>query len=139
MNHREIKNLEWYGVISEDGKVISHNSLVPRSTYLDKSNQVCININRKTYRIKNLVFLTYNGEWDSKHEEIVYIDGDKQNNHYTNLALVPKSNRFKLTQEVADLIRERHKAGYRKVALSKLHNISITTINKILNGKSWQC
>lgn len=135
---KEIKHLEWYGVISEDGVVKSHKSVKHRNTYQDKTNHVCIRINKKTYRIKNLVASTFIRDWDSKHEEVVYIDGDKLNNHYTNLDIVPITNRLKLTQEAADLIREQYKAGHRKSALARQYKISLTTLDKVLNGKSWR-
>ena len=134
---KDIKDLESYGAITEWGEVIPHESKIIRKTYKDKSNQVCINIEKKTYRIKNLVAATFLHGWNSDSEEVKHIDGNKENNHYTNLEIVPIIDRYKITQEVADQIRQLNKAGHRKSALAKRFKVSNTTICKIINNQMW--
>lgn len=135
--YKDIKNYESYGVIDEFGNVKKHNSNKHRKTYKDGRGHVCLMINNKTNRVKNLVAATFIRTWDNKAEEVISLDGDRTNTHYSNLKIVPKSNRYKLKQDEANQIREEAKAGANQCELSRKYKVSRTAIQQILKGKIW--
>ena len=86
--------------------------------------------------------------------QVNHIDGNKQHNVVENLEWVsPAQNtqhawdtglinkdthgNFKLTQEIADEIREKLKAGGTVKEISKEYNIHISTVYSIKNNKTW--
>jgi len=105
--------------------------------------------------VHRLVGFAYVENPDNK-PDINHKDGNRENNHYTNLEWVTKSentqhaydkglmkrgeehNMAKLTQVQVDYIRQQYATGkYTYERLSKVFNISIPQIGQIVTRKKW--
>ena len=110
----------------------------------------------KKFRIHRLVAETFIPNYDNK-EQVNHIDGDKNNNCVSNLEWVtPKENirhaisnnlssikygssnlSSKLREEDVIYIRKNAKVVLSVRELSKIFNVSTTTIYNIINNKKW--
>ncbi|HCB9835995.1 TPA: hypothetical protein M2Q89_000703 [Escherichia coli] len=132
---KPIYSLEDYGEINESGvvKPFKKNSR-ERKPFKDSSNQWCVTIRYRKYRIKNLIASTFIRPINNTNEEVVYLDGNKDNFEQSNLEIRPSHYRNKLTQEVANLIRDEYKSGHRNTDLAKKYNVSKSTISRVIKG-----
>lgn len=142
--------------VFNDGKVYSNI----RNKYIGSLTggyyQICHK--GKTIGIHRLVHILYNGPIPLYYE-INHIDGNKLNNHYTNLEAVTTSEnekhafrlglqqkklgennpQSKITDKDALDIREKYATGnYSQQNLSNEYGITKTAINMILNGKTFK-
>lgn len=168
---RYIPGYEGLYTISVDGKIIAmtklrkraiNNNFLVRGKELnpyDRSGYKRVGLtdkegNRKAHSVHRLVYETYLGQIP-KGKEINHIDGNKSNNHISNLeAVTPKENCIhrdkmglripasgesigasKLTKEAVIKIRSSTEPRQK---LARIYGVSSTTINNILNNKSWR-
>ena len=105
--------------------------------------------------IHRLVATAFHGEPPTAFHEVAHWDGDKQNNHYTNLrwATRKENNRdkirqgrsacgsrhggAKLTEAIVRVLRERVRKGEPRPRLAKEFNVSRSTILRATNGDLW--
>ncbi len=142
------------GGIFRDGKELS-TSLTNKGY---KTHRATINKERKHISIHRAVALLYVPNPNNL-PQVNHIDGDKLNNHYTNLEWVTnKQNRThamenglhrvgvdvpncKLTEDDVKYIRENYipkHPEYGGVALSKKFNVGSAQISRIANNKRWK-
>lgn len=171
MERRKIKDYRYYE-IDEKGNVYSLDRYV-RGRYSNLSlargrklkpnnikgyNTVAFrkNSNTKRFSIHRLVYETFVGEIKTG-LQINHKDGDKLNNHYSNLeTLTPKENTrhawenglckkrlgtktsiAKLNDNKVRKIRELGKSGLSQTKIALLFNVHQTTIFNIINNKTW--
>lgn len=109
---------------------------------------------QKSYTVHRLVA---NAFIENKHNKpyVNHIDGDKKNNHYLNLewctheentvhavnnGLIKKGSKrahSKLKESDVELIKELLKKGDSQSSISKIFNVSQSTISHIKLGKKW--
>jgi YesN/AraC family two-component response regulator len=86
--------------------------------------------------------------------QVNHIDGNPRNNHRNNLELVtasenlihsykmlgrrPNYGNSKISQEIAEFIRELHSKGILQKDLAKQFNISTGHVSEIISGKIWK-
>lgn len=113
-----------------------------------KQIQSRLNGSRHTYMIHRLVALAFIPNPDSK-PDVNHIDGNKANNHFSNLEWVTKSENTQhslkhlkikpgrpITKNIRDEeIRFKHKQGLSRNDLSSMYGISKARIINIINGK----
>lgn len=154
-----VKGFENY-LVSSLGNVKNINGKLKKIVYDSKNNygyvELWKNNKGKKFRIHRLVAETFIPNTLGK-EQVNHIDGDKKNNCVSNLEWVtPKENirhaiendlssikygsknlASKLKEEDVKYIREN--AGINKSVkeLSKIYNVSTTTIYNIINYKKW--
>lgn len=128
----------------------------------DKENYLLITLKespkRKTFKIHRLVGVYFVPNPLNK-PEINHLDYNVQNNECYNIewstrkenmehavkhGLVGRCDRFgekngrsKINQEIANNIRELSTNNHSRANIASLFNISIPTVNRILNNKSW--
>ncbi|EMZ2428553.1 hypothetical protein ABDC18_002862 [Escherichia coli] len=134
---KPIFNFESYGVIDEKGNVRNHSRKTYRKTCLDHLGQRGLTISGKRVLIKNLVAQTFLRDFDPATEHVIFIDGDSNNFHYINLDIIP-IDRFKLSQKVAEQIKQEYSAGYKQKDLASKYKVCHTMISKIVNGKRYK-
>ena len=82
--YKPIPGYDGYFEISEDGIIRS-----PRkeryNTWVDKDGYLRIKLKNKHYSIHQLVCWVFNGEKPGPEYQVNHKDGNRQNNHYTNL------------------------------------------------------
>ncbi|XGI80665.1 hypothetical protein ACED16_02535 [Enterobacter hormaechei] len=133
---KPIYGFEDYGVIDENGNIKRHKSDKIRKTCFDTRGREGLTINQKRVLVKNLVAKTFIRDYNSKTERVVYIDGNTNNHHYLNLS-IEKNDRFKLSQEVAEEIRNQYKAGSKLIDLANKYNVSECMVSYVVNGKRY--
>lgn len=157
----EIKKHKGYW-ITDDGVVISIGRGKILKEFINKKGYCQIllpkdNGEKQTYRVHRLVAESFIPNIENK-PHVNHKDGNKQNNHYTNLewctnqenqdhswknGLIKvkygeETNNSKLTNEQANEIREKYKTGkYTQKQLGILYNVSSTTIYYIINNVSY--
>ncbi|HEG2205548.1 TPA: hypothetical protein SCS57_002033 [Enterobacter cloacae] len=130
---KPIYSLEDYGEINENGVVKPFKKgCKERKPFKDASKQWCITIRYRKYRIKNLIANTFIRIFDNTNEEVVYIDGNKDNYKRSNLEIKSSQYRNKVTQKVANLICDDYKSGYRNTDLVNKYHVSKSTISRIV-------
>lgn len=156
-DYKPIKGYEDRYAINIYGEVITLSNKRHRKPQLINGGyyQLALYKNRKVkfYLIHRLVYETFKGEIPEG-LEINHIDGNKSNNHLSNLEMVTahenmlhavhvlgrhrgeNSHRSKLTKDDIPNIRELAKVKS-LVSIAKLYNVSDTTINYIVNNKTW--
>lgn len=165
-NLKEFKTIpKWQGYykINENGQVLSLNYRRTNKPCLIKPNKnkigyIYYNLNKKGIGYKflahRLVALTFlNNDDPINKTQINHKDGNKENNHISNLEwCTPSENRihgiksglitFKhgqahrsaiLTDKQHQYIKELYNKGYNKTQLVDIFNVSMATINKYLN------
>jgi hypothetical protein len=141
--------------VNEDGVVLTLKKK-PMKYQLDQRGYHCITIRGKKFRIHRLVAMAFIPNPENK-REVNHIDGNKDNNHVSNLEWVTSSENMchayrtglhpvmhgeahpesKYTEEdihnVCKLIVE----GKTRKEISKLTGVSYTTVCDISIGKAW--
>lgn len=161
--YKKIPSLENPYYINEHGEIYRERKTVcvklrpfthPKNGYM----QIALTNNRvlKTHRIHRLVAETFLGESDLF---VNHIDGNKTNNHVSNLEYCTKSEnvkhayklgllkskkgsenkRSKLTEDIIIRIKELHKHKiYTKSLLAERFDVSISCIKGILSNRNWK-
>lgn len=153
-----IDNVKTDYIISENGDVFSLKTNRIKSYFVDKDGYKRIELSVNGKRIKKyihrMVAETFIPIRIEGYDTVNHIDGDKQNNHYTNLEwCTPKYNtqhaiksglrnnngerngRSKYSDELIDKVRKQFKLGKSVKELSKLFNIDKIYLYQILNNK----
>ena len=155
---KQYKDTPYY--ITEDGKIFSNGKEL--STFLTnkgyKSFRGCVNSVRKHISIHRAVALLYVPNPNNL-PQVNHIDGDKLNNHYTNLEWITnQENRnhaienglhcvgidtynCKLSEDDVKYIRENYIAKHPEfsgAALSKKFGVNSAQISRIVNNKQWK-
>lgn len=149
----KIPYLKYY-YISKDGKVYSDYSgnMKELKCRVNKQGYLDIKLQGKTYKVHRLVAESYVKNPENK-PQVNHIDGDKLNNHYSNLEWVTNAenqihayatglNKIKspgnrvLTDKQAEELRLRYiKDGLSTRKLANLYGVSVTTVKDIIKGK----
>ncbi len=118
-----------------------------------------LNGHSKTFLLHRLVAINFIPNL-SKLPHINHIDGNKENNHYSNLEwctaseniihayklglidnksknIGSKNGKSKLTEDIVRLIKQKIKNGSKLTPLTKEFNISFTVISEIKRGIKW--
>jgi hypothetical protein len=117
---------------------------------------LCKNGKRKRFLVHRLVALAFIGEQPTDLHEIAHLDGDRGNNHYSNLAWkTHKDNELdkvfhgtvlrgemivnaKLTSEQASEIKARLSLGDKHVLIAKDYGVHPSTISLIARNIYWR-
>lgn len=162
MNKKIIKNckyvLKYPYWITDDGRVYSECTNKYLSTHLDKDGYVKIRLisktGRHTYSIHRLVMENFKPVEGMENLQVNHINGDKKNNHLSNLEWVTCKENIKhaidlnlraevngsatLTIEQVLEIVNLIIIGSTNIEISKKYNVHPDTIGKIRNKKSWK-
>lgn len=146
--------------VSEYGDVYSLTSSKFLKKKLDKDGYVefalALGKSKKRFvRGHRLVLEVFEGP--SSLPMVNHIDGNKQNNHVSNLEWCTqshnelharkylgknsfglKSSRKKINYEIAEEIRKGHASGFSKQHLASKYNISIAQITRVIKGEVWK-
>ena len=78
------------------------------------------------------------GKFNRKKNSVHYIDGNKQNLHYTNLKIVPKIHgNGKLRPDQVKVIKRKIKEGIPLKHIGMEYGVSEMQINRIKTGENW--
>lgn len=152
---RRYKDTEYF--ITEDGRVIRNG----RELKIYKGNysilKLSINNTAKTRAVHRLVAETYIPNPENK-PEVNHLDGDRTNNHISNLEWVTSSEnkkhkhhilnkcngenhgQSKLNNEQVEYIRKNYipkNKQYGMNALSRKFKVSTSTLHSIIHNKTW--
>ncbi|MEY3232715.1 MAG: hypothetical protein RLZ54_1009 [Candidatus Parcubacteria bacterium] len=153
LKFKELKGYEDYYLISECGKIYSKRTNKLINPFITKSGYLRIELNvnnvSKKYAIHRLVAYTFIGNEEGK--QINHKNGNKKDNHYTNLEWVTcreninhaigiglinvkgENNPFaKYTNVERNEIKSLYENGYKIIQISRLKNIPRTTIQNII-------
>lgn len=135
VGHKEYPNY----AITEDGRVWSYKTKRFIKLSLNRGGYYCMGLSKpgqrpKNHRVHRLVAFAYLGEQPSDKPDINHIDGNKQNNHYTNLEWSNKSlngsHAYKMGLSTASpQLGEKH-------GMSKLTNNDVLNIRKLSENTS---
>ena len=111
---------------------------------------------RRRFGVHQLVALAFLGPKPSPQHEVAHLDGQRLNNHVSNLAwLLPIENdahkdlhgtrlrgsqihSAKLVEAQVVLIRQALAVGIRQCALAQTYGVSDSTVSLIARGKTWR-
>ena len=111
---------------------------------------------RRRFGVHQLVALAFLGPKPSPQHEVAHLDGQRLNNHVSNLAwLLPIENdahkdlhgtrlrgsqigNAKLTEAQVVLIRQALAVGIRQCALAQTYGVSDSTVSLIARAKTWR-
>jgi hypothetical protein len=91
MNKKPIKGYDYKYQIDEFGNIFKNNKSV--STFISKQGYLRVSLNRKKYSVHKLVALNFIGDCNGL--QVNHKDGNKLNNHYTNLEYLTPSDNLK--------------------------------------------
>jgi hypothetical protein len=142
--------------ISEYGEVYSIRRGIILKTKINKMGHEFVNLNydglTKTLQIHRLVYEAFNEIILSKDQNIIHINGIKNDNRLENLKMCNAKERESHKRNILGLTNKRNTIThndaqeikklylnnvYTSLELSKIYKISETQINKILNSKAW--
>lgn len=159
-------NIENYSnyAVTEDGKIWSYKTKRFIKLTLNRGGYYWFNLSRpgekpKATRVHRLVAFAYLGNPPEDRQDVNHIDGNKQNNHYTNLEWSNKSlNGFhahrtglnvpvpqlgekhgmsKLTNEdILNIRKLKESKDNREIA--KMYNITTTQVWRIVTRRNWK-
>jgi len=159
-----LKTFECYGFyykVSGDGKVYGKNDIeLKQRLNMDGYPTVTLgdkNIKRTTMSVHRIVALNYVENPFNK-KEVNHIDGNKQNNHHTNLEWATRkeqvnhafriglkkglkgseNGRAVLSENQVLEIRKLHSEGVSRYRIAKNYNIGWTTVNHIIKRNTWK-
>lgn len=139
--------------VTQEGKIINRKTGKIRKPQHNQKGYQTIRLCGKGYLISRLVAEKYVPNPENK-PQVNHIDGNKDNNHYTNLEWVTnyenrqhavknkliakgeKCSYSKLTQENVDFIREH--TEYNSRELAKMFNVSASHIRSIRQNRWWK-
>lgn len=143
--------------ISEDGMVRGKASA--RKPYLTTTGYLYIVMRtkyaKKACAIHRLVAEAFIGPFPIERPYVAHWDGDKTNNHYTNLRYVTRAEneadklrhglsnrgerfgRSRLKELQVIEIKRRLAAGIKPIEIAPDYDVAVTTIKSIKSGKSW--
>ena len=120
----------------------------------NRNGYICINYERKKVSRARLVYAKFGKNCLEEDLVINHIDGNKLNDSIKNLELItqaennthryrtlgkkPVIGNFKLTYEIAELIRKEKKSGTSQNQLAKKYGVAKSTISDIVNCKIWK-
>lgn len=107
---------------------------------------------KKQERVHRLVCRAFHGTPPSPKHEVAHNDGDRSNNHASNLrwdttsgnALdrwkhgTIKATGAKLTQETAKIVFDLHHLGWSYKAIASRVGVHSTTVSRLIKGESWR-
>jgi len=111
---------------------------------------------RRRFGVHQLVALAFLGPKPSPQHEVAHLDGQRLNNHVSNLAWLLHSENerhkdlhgtrlrgsqignAKLTEAQVVLIRQALAVGIRQCALAQTYGVSDSTVSLIARGKTWR-
>ena len=114
-----IKSIDLFYSVSDDGRVFFQGNELPQKP--NSQGYMYVTINGKRVRVHRLVAMAFVPNPHNK-PDVNHIDGNKQNNHYTNLEWVTKSE----NQKHAVIISPTMIEGLKKYDLGK----SVVALNK---------
>lgn len=155
MEYRTINGKKTVYHIYEDGTVVNSKNGYVRKWYDNGNGYKCTHIKGKIKYIHRLVCALFNGDPPSEDSQVNHIDGDKENNHWSNLEWVSGSKNISHAHkqgqmknrsnygpirrvpdhEAVEMYR-RVKMGYGITATAKEYGISRTTLSSIVNKNS---
>jgi hypothetical protein len=136
--------------ITDDGTVWKNGRILKPSIH--RSGYIWIRLQytgeRKFFYIHQLVIKAYGPPRPSRSHEVNHIDGDKQNNHISNLEWVTRSENIKhaikngliskkLDEEAVFEIRRLHSDGVKQTEIANMYEISHQNVSKIILRKVW--
>lgn len=152
---REIPGIPGYSIFF-DGTVINDKRSLSLKTFKSKGGYVRVSIRSKKYLVHRLVAITFLDNPENK-PEVNHKDGNKDNNHYSNLEWVTasenikhghsiglnnqkgsKNNSSKLMESDVLKIRNLYSEGNNLTTISKLFNIDVSNVYYIVNRKTWR-
>lgn len=134
-------------LVSEYGKVWSThtnkflNPFIVNGYSVHNIKEDGVKVKRRTHRLVAEAWLPPN---NSPNKVINHIDGDRLNNHYSNLEWVTRAenNRKKFTtilneESVKEIKNLYKKGGYTHRDLARLYGVDHSVITRVLNGDLW--
>lgn len=144
----DIDEIERSNTIKFDGSILSNR--MNRHRKLDSSIQYLrVKTNGINYLVHRLVATKYLPN-PNKYKYVNYKDGNKRNNHVSNLEWVTaEMNRDhasknlllakKLNPDTVNLIRKNYKSGwFTQQQIADNYGICIATVNEIIHNKIWK-
>lgn len=117
------------------------------------SGHLSVKYQRKHLALHRIMYRIFKGSLDEA-LSVNHIDGDKENNSPENLELIthsanmlhcfrvlghkPMKPRKKITQEIAEIIRQSHNSGSTNRELRKKFALSKSAISYVVNGHTWK-
>lgn len=152
---REINGVSGYS-ISFEGVVLNDKRQLELKTFKTKGGYTRVSIKSKKYLVHRLVAIAFLDNPENK-SEVNHKDGNKDNNHYSNLEWVTaseniqhghriglnnqkgsKNNSSKLTEFQVIEIRKRYAGGDNLTSIAKTFNTKVSNIFYIVNRKTWK-
>jgi hypothetical protein len=150
------KEIHYGYSVSSLGRVKNKFNKIKNQTLNNGNGYLHTSINYKTKLVHRVIAIAFIPNPDNK-QEVNHIDGNKQNNHISNLEWVtPKENKqhaitlglmnnkgdkngaTKLNWDIVDEIRSLYNTGlYKQMQLCKKYNLASSTISRIVNYKNW--
>ena len=134
---KEFRDTGYYAM--EDGTIIGmlNKPLKPRK----RGNYLCVKIDKNNLSIHRIVAESYVPNPNNK-EQVNHIDGNKTNNHYSNLEWVTRSENqlhaYKLGLQKAnkklhdDIIISEYKNGLNGLQISKKYSVNFKRIYSVI-------
>lgn len=152
---KDIAGFEGIYLISNKGRVASNKSKLILKTNINKHGYERITINSKSFLIHRIVMRSFRGKSDL---EVNHINSIKTDNNLSNLEYCTRSENIshaymvnimsnvgeknpncKINESIAREIKRRIKTGkYLVKDLAYMYNISLNTVSKIKNNRSWK-
>ena len=155
--YKEIKGLEGRYSVDEDGNVFSHINGIKLKPYLVGNGYYYVNIAGKSRQVHRLVVEAFLPDFLTK-PQVNHKDGNKQNNHISNLEMVTVSENLlhayktglkvspkgenhtnsKLSAEDVTSIKMLLREGETGTSLARKFGVSQATISYIKSGIAWK-
>ena len=153
--YKEIRGLEGRYSVDEDGNVFSHISDIKLKPYLTGEGYLNVKLDGKNRKVHRLAAEAFLPDFLEK-PQVNHIDGDKLNNHISNLEMVSASENVthafksglnpkgenhtnsKLYNDDAIAIKRLLLTGERVTSIARKFGVSKNAISDIKFGRTWK-